>query len=98
MDDVNELYKKIINNNNKVIVFGLPGCGYCISTIKYLKNKNIQYKFYDIKKIYNKFFKLLIQVKELHPELLFNPTHKTVPVIFYNKSFIGGYSDLIKLL
>ena len=24
-----------------------------------------------------------------------NPEHSTVPIIFYNNKFIGGYSDLI---
>jgi glutaredoxin len=95
---INELYKKIVKNNDKVVVFGLSTCGYCKSTIKYLKEKNIPYKFYNINKIYNIFFKLLLKVKELHPELSFEPNHKTVPVIFYNEFFIGGYSDLIKNL
>ena len=98
MDKVNELYKKIVKNNDNVVVFGLSNCGYCISTKKYLKKKNIPFKFYQIDKIYNIFFKLLLQVKELHPELSFNPNHQTVPVIFYNENFIGGYSDLIKVL
>jgi glutaredoxin len=97
MDKVNELYKKIVKNNDNVVVFGLSYCGYCISTIKYLKKKNIPFKFYRIDKIYNIFFKLLLQVKESHPELSFNPNHQTVPVIFYNENFIGGYSDLINV-
>ena len=74
-----------------------------------IKVLNKEYKYYEnfspysvqnykIDKIYNIFFKLLLQVKELHPELLFNPNHKTIPAIFYNNSFIGGYSDLIKIL
>ena len=69
MNKVNELYKKIVKNNDNVVVFGLSYCGYCISTIKYLKKKNIPFKFYRIDKIYNIFFKLLLQVKELHPDI-----------------------------
>jgi glutaredoxin len=98
MDKVNEIYKKIVKNKDNVVVFGLSYCGYCESTKKYLQKKKIPFKFYQIDEIYNIFFKLLLKVKELHPELSFNPNHKTFPVIFYNKNFIGGYSDLIKVL
>ena len=98
MDYVNKLYKKINKNNDVVIVFGLSTCGYCNAAIEYLNKNSIPYKYYKINKYYNIFFKILLKLVKIHPELMFDITHKTFPVIFINKKFIGGYSDLIKLL
>lgn len=98
MDTVNKLYKKINKNHDKVIIFGLSYCGYCRSTIQYLKEKNIPFKYYKIDKYYDIFFKILNKLMEIHPELAFDSNHKTFPIIFIDRRFIGGYTDLIQIL
>ena len=47
-------------------------------------------------KYYEIFIPILEKLIKLNPSLQINPEHRTFPVIFYNKKFIGGYSDLIK--
>ena len=93
--NIKNFYSKV-NNNNYYIIFGLSTCGYCLETKKFLNERNIKYKYYSIDNFKELFFRVLIEVSIVHPELNINKTHKTVPVIFYKKKFIGGYSDLIK--
>ena len=92
--EVNTFYEKI-NNKKEFIIFGLSYCGYTKKSKAYLKEKNLNYKFYNIDKYYNIFFKILEKINLKYPELLINLNHKTFPVIFYKNKFIGGYMDLI---
>ncbi len=98
MEEEYKLYNKIIKNNSHVVLFGLSTCGYCKAALNYLKNKEIPFKFYNIKEYYGIFFKILQNVIKNHPELGININHRTIPVIFANGKFIGGYNDLIKIL
>ena len=93
--EVNTLYKKI-NNKDNFIIFGLSYCGYTHNSKTYLKEKNLNYKFYSIDAYSNIFFTILEKVNLKYPELNINLKHKTFPVIFYKNNFIGGYTDLIK--
>lgn len=92
--NLKKIYSKI-NNNNDVIVFGLENCGYCKNTKFFLKSNNINYKYYSIDDSKDLFFKLFTKLSTVHIELNINTNHKTVPVIFYKKKFIGGYTDLV---
>jgi glutaredoxin len=98
MDYIDKLYKKINKNNTVVLVFGISTCGYCKAAIKYLQEKNIPYKYYKIDKYYNIFFKILTKLNKKHPDLIYDTNHLTYPIIFINKKFIGGYSELIDIL
>lgn len=97
LSNVETLYNKI-NNNTHYVVFGLSTCIFCRKTIELLKSKNIKYKFYNIDDIYNLFFKTFINMAYIYPNLNIDPTHKTVPIIFYKKKFIGGFTNLNNLI
>jgi len=92
------IYKKIFKSNCNIIIFGLSYCGYSKAAINYLKQKKICYKYYEIDNIYDIFFEKIIGLSNLHPELNINLSHKTFPVIFVNKKFIGGYTELIDIV
>ena len=69
-------------------VFGRLSCNYCQQSKKLLDKYNLAYEFYDLQEpevaaIYVKKFRPMVPV-----------THTTVPVIFYNKIFIGGFTEL----
>ena len=98
MDKVSKLYNKINNCNKPIIVFGLSYCGYSKNTKEYLQSKKINYKFYIIDKYYDIFFNLLNKISKLNPNFNINIEYKMVPIIFINKKFIGGYSDLIQII
>lgn len=91
-----QILNKINTNTNTYLIFGLSTCGYCKKTLAYMKEKNLQYKYYEMDKYYEFFIPILEKLIKLNPLLQINPEHRTFPVIFYNKKFIGGYSDLIK--
>ena len=89
--------KKIILPNpiqSGYTIYGITNCKYCKLAKEYLfKNENnISFLFINIedylidnyKQIFNQEFNLNI-----------NKEHKTVPIIFFNNNFIGGYTELI---
>ncbi len=92
------IYKKIFKNKYPVVIFGLSYCGFCSSAQRYLDEKKIKYKYYKIDDIYDIFFTKLLELAKTNPELGINLSHKTFPVIFINKKFIGGYTELINIL
>ena len=71
-------------------VYGAEWCPYCQKTKQYLEDKNIYFVYYDVDD-YGKEF-----VKELLDPLTNN--HKTIPTIFLFGKFIGGYTELLKIL
>ena len=91
-----QIFNKINTNPNIYLIFGISTCNFCKKTLVYMKEKNLQYKYYEIDKYYEIFIAILEKLIKLNPSLQINPEHRTFPVIFYNKKFIGGYSDLIK--
>lgn len=95
--NVDKLYDKI-NNNTHFIIFGLSTCIFCRKTIELLESKNIKYKYYLIDDFYNLFFETFKNLSHIYPNLNIDSTHKTVPVIFYKKNFIGGYTSLNSIL
>lgn len=95
--NVETLYNKI-NNNTHFVVFGLSTCIFCSKTIELLKSKNIKYKFYNIDDIYNLFFKTFYELANEYHNIDIDSTHKTVPIIFYKKKFIGGFTNLNNMI
>lgn len=88
-----------INNNNKIIIFGKIDCLYCQKTIELLHNKNKKFKFYKLTDDnINLFYELIKELSIVKPEFKININYKTVPIIFINKIFIGGYAELKKIL
>ena len=92
-----KIMEKIINNKNHYIIFYSEWCGYSINAIQLLKDKNVEFKGYIIEKIceMNKLIDIFNNNKE---KLKFNEGHKTRPIIFYNGTFIGGYTELKNIL
>jgi len=69
-------------------IIGRESCPFCIAAKNMLQNKRIYYEFHSIE-TFNKKSALW----KLKPK-----SHRTVPVIFYNNKFIGGYSELCQML
>ncbi|MFK8040475.1 MAG: glutaredoxin domain-containing protein [Rickettsiaceae bacterium] len=61
-------------------------CSYCNNAKKLLDSKNIGYCNIDIS-----------NNKKQHQKLYLQTSSKTVPYIFINNQYIGGYQDLIQL-
>jgi glutaredoxin len=92
-----QIMEKINTNRNTYLIFGLSTCGYCKKALEFSKSNNLQFKYYEMDKYYEIFIPILEKLMKLGPGLKINPEHQTFPVIFYNKKFIGGYSELSKI-
>ena len=73
--------------NIKWIVYGSDICPFCNKAKEYLQNKNQKYTYIDITK-YQDSRELLKKMTD---------GYRTIPVIYKNGKFIGGYSDLCEL-
>jgi glutaredoxin len=91
-----QILEKITKNKNIYLLFGISTCGYCKKALSYVKENNMQFKYYEMDKYYKYFIPILQKLIILEPSLNIKSEHDTFPVIFYNDKFIGGYTDLIK--
>lgn len=84
-------------NKNTIIIFGIDSCSYCKNSIELLKKYNMPFKYINIEKYYKNFFN---EIKEISKNLKDSEkiqNYKSVPMIFFNSRFIGGYTDLSSL-
>lgn len=90
---------KITNNNHDTyIIFFKESCPYCNRALHTLRESNVKYKGYDINKINGNTHRLL-ELFNKHKDLIqFDSSHETIPIIFFNGIFIGGYDQLLKHL
>lgn len=90
-------YNKYGNEKNKVwVLYGRDSCPYCKNSIKLLNNlssKNNVFIYVNIES--SSLYTKSIVIKNLKNKI---NNHTTVPIIFCNNKFIGGNSDLEKLL
>jgi glutaredoxin len=92
--NLKKIYSKI-NNDTDYIVFGLSYCIFCKKTIEFLQKNNISHKYYLIDDYKEIFMTNFVKLEKEYQSLNINSLHNTVPIIFYKKKFIGGYTDLI---
>ena len=72
---------------NKAIIYTKPHCTFCNQAKAIFESNNIEYKERDISD------------PSIRHELLTKlPSVKTVPQIYYDGQYIGGYSDLEKFM
>ena len=72
---------------NKAIIYTKPHCVFCNQAKALFEAKNIEYKERDISD------------PSIRHELLTKlPSAKTVPQIYYDGRYIGGYSDFEKFI
>ncbi|RYE06322.1 MAG: glutaredoxin [Rickettsiaceae bacterium] len=78
---------KVIQSNHKqAVIYYKPGCGFCIKAKTLLEAKKITYQEVD-----------LSNNREIQQKLQKETGQYTVPYIFINEKFVGGFQDLLKL-
>ena len=90
--------KKIIENNDKYVIYYSKWCGYSMDAIKLLKKKNKTFKAYDIDDIKGGLEVLLKKLRNNSDITNFNKKHHTRPIIFNKGKYIGGFIELKKSL
>jgi glutaredoxin 3 len=71
----------------KAIVWSREHCPYCVSALRLLESKGIEYEVKKIGEGYSREDLLAVV-----------PEAKTVPQIFLNEEHVGGYAELRKKL
>lgn len=96
------IMRKITQNPNTYIIFYRPTCPHCQKALATLREKNLQYKGYDLNKIQEKtqidLLKILDFFTQNKEKIEFDPNHHTIPLIFFNAKFIGGNDKLQEIL
>ena len=90
--------KKILDNDDKFIVFYSDWCGYSMTAINLLKEKNLKFKKYKIDKINGKLQKLLECFIKTKTITKFDCSHNTRPIIFHKGIYIGGHTNLVSYI
>ncbi|EOQ61782.1 MULTISPECIES: glutaredoxin 3 [Acinetobacter] len=70
-----------------VIVYSTSVCPYCVRAKQLLERKGVAYKEVN----------LSVEAPEVRVELMQRTNHRTVPQIFINDQFIGGFDQLYAL-
>jgi len=70
----------------KVLIYSKEDCPYCVKAKLFLQSNNINYE----EKVVGQDL-----TSEEYREIV-GSTHKTVPGIFFDEKFIGGYSELLE--
>ena len=84
-------------NRNKIIgnhLFGKEGCTFCQKAKALLTEKSIQFTYHDVIKQPAALYEMLARVKPL----ISAKTPVTVPQIWMNGEYIGGYDNLAKII
>jgi len=94
---------QVIPNNITSIytIYGTKNCEYCTKikeffNKKFKKPKKVIVKYYDIDELIQK--KIIKNYREFQENMKpFIHNHSTVPIIFMNDQFIGGYDSFLEL-
>jgi glutaredoxin len=86
--------KKVLENNDKYVIFWSPTCGYSQAAIKLLQDKQLSFKSYDIGSIKGGMDKLIMNLSRTSNLTGYTTKHRTKPIIFYKSKFLGGYTEL----
>ena len=71
----------------EVIIYSTTVCPYCVRAKQLLERKGVVYKEINLSK----------EAPEVRFELMQRTNHRTVPQIFINDQFIGGFDQLYAL-
>lgn len=94
-----KIIKKILDASPETyVIFFDYGCRYSENALDLLRKSGSKYKGYQIIDI-DGGLSYLTDMLSKHADMFqFDLDHKTKPVIFLNKKFIGGYSELSNLI
>ena len=94
-----KILNKIMNAETDVyVIFFDYGCRYSENALELLRKSNVKYKGYQIADIQGGLTELTNILAKNSDKMNYDISHKTKPVIFFNRKFIGGYTELNNLL
>ena len=90
------ILSKILDSEpNTYVIFFKNECPYCMGALDKLRESKLKFKGYNINNIHDGNLDKLLEIfKKYKNQIGFDPIHETIPIIFYNKKFIGGSDKL----
>ena len=76
---------------NGYTIYGITNCKYCKLAKELLSTSNESILYVNIEQYLDDYKLIFSNIDKISND------QKTVPIIFYNNNFIGGYDDLQKL-
>ena len=89
---------QVIKTPNTYIIFYSTYCGYSTNAVELLKSSKSQYNGYIIEDLKGGMHGLLRDLSKTSEFTGYRDSHTTRPIIFYNGKFIGGCSELKKII
>lgn len=71
----------------KVVIYGAAYCSFCVKAKNLLVKNQVPVNWIDVEVEENRL--KLLELKKIH-------NYSTIPMIFVDGRFIGGFSDLVK--
>lgn len=71
----------------KVVIYGAAYCSFCVKAKNLLKKNSVPVNWIDVE--VDEHRTKLLELQQTH-------NYKTIPMIFVNGRFIGGFSDLVE--
>lgn len=90
--------RKVLENSDKFIIFYSDWCRFSMDAIELLKKSGKPFKGYKIDGIKGGMDRILASFNNNKDKLEFDTTHRTRPIVFYKGKFIGGFTELKKLI
>jgi glutaredoxin 3 len=73
----------------RIVVFGAEYCSFCNRAKSLLEKANANFEYLDVEEE-----PVLVQLQQLQREL----NYKTIPMVFIDRQFIGGYKELYQMV
>lgn len=71
---------------SKIKIYSKKVCPYCVNVKKFFEQKGLLYQEVDVEKDPQDYFDLVNKYN-----------YMTVPMVFINNQFVGGFSDIMEL-
>ena len=90
--------EKVKKHNDKLVIFYSDWCPYSKDAVKLSRQSGIKHKHYKIDDVPGGFPAVLEIFNKRKDEVNYDINHKTKPIVFYKGKFVGGCSELTKML
>lgn len=86
-DNSQTVHQKVVATDSTILLYSRENCFYCKLAKQLLDSKNLKYEHIDIS-----------NNVDLHSKMIDQTGQRTVPYVFIDGEFIGGYTELKKHL
>jgi len=90
--------EKVKKHNDKLVIFYSDWCPYSKDAVKLSRQSGVKHRHYKIDNVPGGFPAILEIFNKRSNETGYDKNHKTKPIVFYKGKFVGGYTELSKII